>query len=66
MSNPINKQPVSNGGGFYCRLNSSKAETAYCSGQQQHKRGIFTASQLRLMLRRLSLGLLVSAITVDA
>jgi hypothetical protein len=52
--------------GFYYLLNCSKAETAYCSGQQQHKRGIFTASQLRLMLRRLSLGLLVSAITVDA
>ena len=41
-----------------------KAETAYCSGQQQHKQGIVTASIERPMLRRLSLGLLASAISV--
>ena len=48
----------------YCLLNSSKAETAYCSGQQQHKQGILDAINQRPMLRRLSLGLLASAISV--
>ena len=43
---------------------TSKAETAYCSWQHQHKRGIVKASNQRSMLRRLSLGLLASAISV--
>ena len=51
-------------GVFYCLLNSSKAETAYCSWQQQLKQGIVTASNQHPMLRRLSMGLLASAISV--
>ena len=43
---------------------SSKAETAYCSGQRQHKQGIVTPSNQSPMLRRLSMGLLASAISV--
>ena len=53
-------------GVFYCLLNSSKAETAYCSSQQQRKQGIVKASNQSSMLRRLSLGLLASAISVAA
>tara|TARA_Y100000766_G_scaffold167832_1_gene144141 strand:- start:213 stop:362 length:150 start_codon:yes stop_codon:yes gene_type:complete len=32
--------------GFYGLLNSSKAETAYCSSQQQVKQGNMLANQL--------------------
>ena len=53
-------------GVFYCLPNSSKAETAYCSWYQQHKQGILTSSKERPMLRRLSLGMLASAISVAA
>ena len=52
--------------GFCCLLNSSKAETAYCSWHHQNKQGILTASNQRLMLRRLSMGLLASAISLAA
>jgi hypothetical protein len=51
-------------GVFYCLLNSSKAETAYCSGHQQHKQCILSSTHKAPMLRRLSLGLLASAISV--
>ena len=52
--------------GFYCLLNSSKAETAYCNWHQQLNQGIVTTSNQRSMLRRLSLGLLASAISIAA
>ena len=51
-------------GVFYCLPNSSKAETAYCSWYQQLNRGTLTASNQSSMLRRLSLGLLASAISI--
>ena len=64
MSHDGSTQYPATSGVFYCLLKSSKAETAYCSGHQQLKRGIVTASNQRSMLRRLSLGLLASAISV--
>ena len=42
----------------------SKTETASCNEQQQPKRGILSSSSERSMLRRLSLGLLASAISL--
>ena len=47
-------------------LNSSKAETAYCSGHQQNKQCILSSTHKAPMLRRLSLGLLASAISIAA
>ena len=52
--------------GFYWLLNSSKAETAYCSGHQQNKQCILSSTHKAPMLRRLSLGLLASAISIAA
>ena len=48
------------------QLTTSKAETAYSSWHHQYKQGIVTASSQRSVLRRLSLGLLASAISIAA
>ena len=56
--------PRSNDRGFDSLLNSSKAETAYCSGQQRSKQGIVMASINALSCVVSHRGLLASAFSL--